>query len=148
MHEEGKWIDAADYARLVEKEQGCDREGCLGNRLFWATDAEGVKTLKVDLPHHKNFNAWDAQSMAFTLPEPLAGLFRRYLKWGHKILTEYQGKEDVRYCFIDVQGRPFSDATFCLYWQGWLQKTGGVRVSPQEVDEEVDELVIDLTFEE
>ena len=57
------------------QEQGCDLEGCLGNRLFWAT-AEGVKTLKVDLPHHKNFNAWDAQPMAFTLPEPLAGLFR------------------------------------------------------------------------
>ncbi|KAK9812659.1 hypothetical protein WJX72_001473 [[Myrmecia] bisecta] len=188
MEEDGRWIDAADYARLVDKEvakakaaakadgrtwatarglhdvliagmlggylpptrascvmtlmkptslqrfcqeQGCDLEGCLGNRLFWATDAQGAKMLKLDLPHHKNFNAWDAQPMAFILPESLTDLFRRYFKWGHKILTEYQGQEGVQYCFVNKQGRAFSDATFCLYWQGWLEKSAGVRVSPQ-----------------
>ncbi|KAK9803886.1 hypothetical protein WJX72_002078 [[Myrmecia] bisecta] len=146
------------------QEQGCDLEGCLGNRLFWATDAQGAKTLKLDLPHHKNFNAWDAQPMAFTLPESLTDLFRRYFKWGHKILTEYQGHEGVQYCFVDKLGRPFSDATFCLYWQSWLQKSADVRVSPQsaasrqqlrqemlgdqEDEEDEEDLVIDLTYDE
>ena len=130
--------------------------GCLGNRLFWATDELGVRTLKISLPHHKNAVAWGGQAIGFTLPQPLPRLFKRYLKWGHQvihyskgviwkakrvawsveasclqILTEYQGNEDVQLVFVDKQARGFTDATFCLYWQAWLESKAGVRVSPQ-----------------
>ncbi|KAK9803908.1 hypothetical protein WJX72_003836 [[Myrmecia] bisecta] len=129
LDQERRWIDAADFQRVVDK--GCELEGCLGNRLFWATDELGVKTLKMDLPHHKNAAAWGGQAIAFTMPPPLTSLFKRYLKWGHKILTDYQGNEREQLVFVDKQGRPFSDATFCLYWQAWLESRAGVRVSPQ-----------------
>ena len=48
-----------------------------------------------------------------------------------QILTDYQGNEGEQLVFVDRQGRPFADATFCLYWQAWLESKAGVRVSPQ-----------------
>ena len=79
----------------------------------------------------QNYAAWGGQAMALTLPASLTNLFGPYLKWGHRILTDYQGHEDAQHAFADKQGRPFNDASFCLYWQAWLQRTAGVRVSPQ-----------------
>ena len=112
-------------------EAGCELPNCLGNRLVWAKDDKGVEQLGVHFPHHKNYSSWGAQPITFTLPPPLTELFKPYLEWGQRILTDNQGQEDVPYIFVDKHGKPFNDATFCMYWQNWLERKAGVRISPQ-----------------
>jgi len=76
------------------------------------------------LPHHKNEGSWGRAPISFTLPKDLARIMMLYISQGHKLLTEYIGKEDECHVFVDKQGKPFNDSNFTMYWAKMLLSMG------------------------
>ena len=85
---------------------------CHGNQLR----CNGNAPLHMYLPHHKNEGPWGRAPISFNLPHDLAELMRMHLSEGHKLLTEYLGREDEPHVFVDNKGRPFNDSNLTIYW--------------------------------
>lgn len=93
---------------------------CHGNQLR----CNGNAPLHMHLPHHKNEGPWGRAPISFNLPHDLAELMRMHLSEGHKLLTEYLGREDEPHVFVDNKGRPFNDSNLTIYWDKMLTSMG------------------------
>ena len=93
---------------------------CHGNKLQQTSSG----ALLMHLPHHKNEGSWGRAPISFTLPKDLARIMMLYISQGHKLLTEYIGKEDECHLFVDKQGKPFNDSNFTMYWAKMLLSMG------------------------
>ena len=113
------------------KDVDCRQAGCKGNRIEYTADGG----LQVTLPHHKNERRWVA-TITFKLPLEVCQVMHPLLEWGHRLVTEWDtiSNEDRQhpFLFVDDKGRQFTDATFCLYWKGLLEKAGSHAQFPPQ----------------
>ena len=93
---------------------------CHGNQLQHISNGP----LHMHLPHHKNEGSWGRAPISFNLPQDLAELMRLHLSQGHKLLTEYLGREEEPHVFVDNKGRPFNDSNLTIYWDKMLASMG------------------------
>lgn len=112
-----------DYSGPCPKPDCIHGSSCHGNKL----QAHPHGALHMHLPHHKNEGPWGRAAISFTLPGDLAEIMSLHLSEGHKLLTEYIGKEGEPHVFVDRQGRPFTDSNLTIYWDKMMM---GMGLSP------------------
>lgn len=93
-----------------------------GEPEVWHWGYEG-KDVRIVIVHSKNDRKPSFRPIEFTLPRgPLTMLWLAHITEGHALLTSSCGFKQP--ClFVNQQGKPFGDASFCHFWRSLMSAT-------------------------